>query len=201
MPSCELCKEFVKRRKNIFDKVKTKQIPLDDYYTELDDDAFNRGLLVCTECYEETCRQLGQDCNEEVKKMVEVNGPSEEKLREKQKMKKQSLLKELENLPVASGPLFPMIPSGPLKPLKDSNSNCRGCKWFGNVRKSEGKLSDEYLIQEFIQCSKCLDFCKENDISCPDIEYRKEQSEKELDFRRLTKNTNISNIMSQIKKR
>jgi hypothetical protein len=199
MPSCELCKEFVQRRRNIFDKVKSKQIPIDDYYIELDDDTFSRGLLVCTECYVETCRQVGQGCDEEVKKMVEVNGPSEEKLREKNRMKKQNLIKQVENLSVASGPLFPVVPSGQLKPIRSSNTNCRGCEWFGNVRKS-GKLSDEYLMQEFIQCSNCLNFCIENNIECPDIENRKQRSEKELDYRSLTKKTNISNITSQIKK-
>jgi len=185
MSRCEVCKKFISLRNSIFNEIfqseHDSQTKLWLYYNHPDvtDEKFEEQLNLCSSCYKETCKQL-KNCDPEIKKFTEEQGPNELKLRKNKK------LNSIKNVP-----------------------NCKTCDTYGNWIETyqSNILSDTQLEQWVESCTRCVDICDRNKVRDPYCRRAKslaELGEQRKDKRRLEnmeKKYNIEKIQRYIQKK
>jgi len=203
MPSCDVCQEFVTRRKKILQDISKLSYTKDEkeriYYDDkVDDNEFENGVKVCEECFDQVCRRmqstsffqrssLGRmskneniDC-ETIKHFLTMQAPIERKNRKLRKSKPE-MTKRFANVQ---------------SELLEYEPSCKACRYFNNKRSNLNKLSDQELEQENVSCGKCLQLCQEKELNveyCRRTRAQKEVSDMDKDKRRLLNLEKLYNI-------
>ena len=181
MSKCQICKDFIEKRKKIFEQLEGSKNILWLYYNnpETTDEIFEEILPICNQCYNETCRQLGQDCDPDIKKFTETQGPGELKLRKKRQ----------------------------LEEIKSSLS-CKKCEVYDKKLKNFqlSNLTPEQLEEWYVSCFECWNRCNQkniNDEYCRrsrDLSDLANKKKKEAREKNIEKLANIEKIKRQLKK-